>query len=102
MNRKGNYLNIIGLSQRAGKNISGIDLIVEQIQRKHVSLLLIAQDCSQATKKKLIDKCRSYDVPFFEVEDRYTLGKAIGKEERVAVAIIDKGFASKIQSLLEK
>lgn len=97
-----NYLNLIGISMRAGKCISGIDSIIEKIQNRNVFLVLIANDCSTGTKKKLTDKCQSYQVPFYEVTDRYTLGNAIGKEERVAIAISDKGFATKIQSLVEK
>lgn len=102
MRKQRNYLNLLGLAQRAGKCISGIDLIVTNIQKQSAFLVLIAQDASPLTKKKLMDKCHSYDVPYVEIDDRFTLGTAIGKEERVAIAIIDQGFAKKLQSLVEK
>ncbi|HLR41838.1 MAG TPA: YlxQ family RNA-binding protein [Pseudogracilibacillus sp.] len=94
------YLNLLGLVYRARKCSTGEELIIKDIQQNKVSLLLIANDISEATKKKLQDKCNTYEVPYMEVDDRYTLGRAIGKQERVAIAILDKGFAKKLQSLL--
>lgn len=97
---KNNYLNMIGLAHRARKCSTGEDTITKDIQASRAKLVLIANDIGPQTRKKLMDKCRSYDVPFIEVDDRATLGHAIGKHERVAVAILDAGFAKKIKSLL--
>jgi ribosomal protein L7Ae-like RNA K-turn-binding protein len=99
---KSNYLNIIGLAYRAQKCTTGEALIIKDIRLGKVKLLLIAHDISETTKKKLTDKCNSFHVPFLEVDDRYTLAQAIGKSERVAIAILDAGFAKKITSLLSK
>lgn len=94
------YLNLLGLIYRARKCSTGEELIIKDIQHHKVSLLLIAEDTSESTKKRLQDKCNTYEVPYMEVDDRYTLGQAIGKQERVAIAILDKGFAKKLQTLL--
>lgn len=98
---KHNYLNIVGLAYRARKCVTGEETVVQHIRDKKVKLLLIANDISEQTKKKLTDKCNTFQVPYIEVDDRETLGKAIGKKERVAVAILDEGFAKKLQSLLQ-
>lgn len=98
MNR--NYLNIVGLAYRARKCVTGEDTIVQHIRNKNVKLVLIANDISEQTKKKYTDKCKTFHVPYIEVDDRVTLGNAIGKSERVAIAILDEGFATKLQSLL--
>lgn len=94
------YLNMLGLAYRARKLSMGEDVILKDIQAKRAKLVLIANDIGTRTKKKLIDKCNSYDVPFNIVDDRMTLGNAVGKPARVAVAILDEGFAKKLQSLL--
>lgn len=94
------YLNIVGLAYRARKVSTGEELITRDIQRNRAKLILIASDISDRTKKQLTNKCKSYDVPYIEVDDRATLAHAIGKSERVAVAILDNGFANKIKSLL--
>lgn len=97
---KNNYLNMIGLAYRARKCSLGEDAIVKDIQQKRAKLVLLANDIGSRTQKKITDKCKTYEVPFAIVDDRETLSKAIGKSQRVAVAILDAGFAAKIKSLL--
>lgn len=91
---------MLGLAYRARKLTTGEDTIIKDIQAKRAKLVLIANDISEQTEKKITDKCRTYNVPYFKVADRDTLAHAIGKSSRVAVAIIDQGFARKIQSML--
>lgn len=98
---KSNYLNMVGLAYRARKISTGEDSIVKDIQSNRAKLVLIANDVGIQTNKKLTDKCKYYDIPYFEVDDRSTLGHAMGKQDRVAVAILNDGFAKKIKSLLE-
>jgi|SRR5690625_4977522 len=94
------YLNIVGLAYRARKCSTGEETIIKDIQKNRAKLILIADDISIATRKKLTDKCDSFQVPYIEVDNRKKLGNAIGKSERVALAILDEGFARKLQSLL--
>ncbi|MFD1360374.1 L7Ae/L30e/S12e/Gadd45 family ribosomal protein [Lentibacillus salinarum] len=97
---KANYLNIIGLAYRAGKCSLGEDIIVRDIQQKRAELVLLASDIGPRTKKKITNKCHTYEIPYEIVDDRETLSNAIGKSQRVAVAILDAGFAAKIRTLL--
>lgn len=97
---KNNYLNMIGLAHRAGKCSLGEETIVKDIQRKRAKLVLLANDIGPQTRKKLTDKCKTFEIPYVIVDDRITLSHAIGKSQRVAVAILDEGFANKIKSLL--
>src|SRR5699024_4536558 len=94
------YLNIVGLAYRAGKCSLGEDIILKEIQNKRAKLILLANDTGAQTKKKLTDKCTTYAIPIRIVDDRETLSDAIGKTQRVAIAILDAGFAAKIKSLL--
>src|SRR5690625_3272523 len=97
---KNNYLNMIGLAFRAGKCSIGEEVIVRDIQQKRTKLLLLANDIGRQTRKKLTDKCKTYNIPYVIVDDRQTLAKAIGKSQIVAIAILNNGFAQKIQSIL--
>ena len=98
---KNNYLNLVGLAYRARKCSLGEETIVKDIQRKRAKLVLIASDIGPQTKKKITDKCKSYDVPYRMIENREVLGHAIGKDARVVVAILDGGFAKKLLTLLD-
>ena len=45
--------NLLGLMQRAGKLITGEDLIIKNLKNKKIKLLVIAEDCGVNTKKKI-------------------------------------------------
>ncbi|MCP3031234.1 YlxQ family RNA-binding protein [Halobacillus sp. A1] len=96
------YLNILGLAHRAGKLTLGEEHIVKDIQKERAKLVLIADDIGKQTKKKLTDKCSFYHIPCYMVDDRETLSHAIGQSGRVAIAVLDQGFAKKLQSLLDE
>ncbi|WP_416151823.1 YlxQ family RNA-binding protein [Salipaludibacillus sp. HK11] len=93
--------SLLGLMQRARQLITGEELVVKAIQSKKAHLVIIASDASENTMKKMTDKCSYYNIPYVVLEDRFVIGQAIGKAERVTVAILDKGFANKFNSLIE-
>ena len=95
------WMSLLGLANRARKTISGEELVVKEIQRGKAKLVILSEDASSNTAKKITDKCNFYKVPLRYVNNRQILGQAIGKEERVVVAILDNGFAVKLKSLLE-
>ena len=47
------------------------------------------------TKKKYIDKCTYYHIDYCVMGQSEELSQAIGKNNRVALGILDKGFANK-------
>jgi ribosomal protein L7Ae-like RNA K-turn-binding protein len=95
------WLSIVGLATRARKTITGEELVIKEVRAGKAKLVLVANDASANTMKKLHDKCTYYNVPIRTVEDRYELGRAIGKDARVSVAIIDEGFAKKLLTMLD-
>ncbi|MBS4217710.1 YlxQ family RNA-binding protein [Bacillus sp. FJAT-49711] len=96
------WMSLLGLANRARKIISGEELVVKEIKNGRAKLVLISKDASSNTSKKIQDKCTYYDVPFRFVESREKLGHAIGKDERVVVAILEDGFAKKLTSMLDE
>jgi ribosomal protein L7Ae-like RNA K-turn-binding protein len=99
--KENQWMSLLGLANRARKIISGEELSVKEIRNGKAKLILLSADASANTTKKITDKCKSYEVPYKLVEDRHLLGRAIGKEARVVVAVLDDGFAKKLVSLLD-
>jgi len=95
------WTSLLGLANRARKITSGEELVVKEIRSERARLVLLSEDASQNTAKKIQDKCISYNVPLRKVENRYVLGQAIGKEARVVVAVTDAGFAEKLLTMLD-
>lgn len=94
-------MSLLGIANRARKLISGEELVVKEIRSGKAKLVLLAEDASKNTEKKISDKCAYYQIPLKRVENRSLLGQAIGKESRVVVAVLDEGFAQKLQTLLD-
>jgi len=93
-------LSQLGMAMRAGKLISGDEIVLKAIRQRKCKLVIIAADASSNTKKKFADKCRTYGIQLAEAFDREQLGKAIGKPDRVVLAITDTQFAAMIASHL--
>lgn len=95
------WMSLLGLANRARKITSGEELTIKEIRNGKAKLILLSADASVNTTKKVTDKCKSYQIPYRIVENRDTLGQAIGKDARVVVAVLDNGFAKKLKSLLD-
>ncbi len=94
--------NLLGLMQRAGKLITGEDLITKNLKNNKIKLLVIAEDCGINTKKKLTDKANFYNVKCIEFSTIDNISIAIGRDNRVAVGITDDGFIKKIQTIIRR
>jgi len=91
MDRK--FFQRLGLCYRAGKLVHGEEAVLTAMRKGKVQLVFIAADASENTKKRLMDKCAFYQIPYHVTADRASLGAALGKESRVVIGVTDRGFA---------
>lgn len=91
-----NVYNMLGLASRARKIVTG-ETLFTKIRAQEVHLVIIASDASENSQKKICDKCTFYDIDYIIEGGIDDLSKAIGKSNRVAVGIMDIGFAKKIK-----
>lgn len=92
--------NLLGLAQRAGKIISGEELVVKAIQDQKVKLVFLAHDAATNLTKKIHDKSDYYQVEVITVFSTLELSIAVGKSRKV-LAVTDAGFTKKMRSLME-
>ena len=95
------WKSFLGLANRARKIISGEELVLKEVRSGKAKLVLLSEDASVNTTKRMTDKTTYYNVPMRKVENRQQLGHAIGRDERVVVAVLDVGFAKKLRSMLD-
>ncbi len=88
--------SLLSLCQKAGKLVAGEDVCLRAIQSGDAKLILISTDASENTKKKFTDKSKYYNIKALSIVTRQEMSQAIGKENRVTVAICDENFASQI------
>ncbi len=60
-------ISLAQLAWKAGKVVSG-DRLIPAIQNAKVYLVIISSACGNNRKKKLMDKCKYYDIPCWEID----------------------------------
>lgn len=94
-----NAIGVLGLAARARKIATG-ETVMKQLRSGKVKLVILANDMGENGKKKLLDKCSFYNVPYVYMEYN-EMNQAIGNRNRKSVAILDEGFAQKLQTCLK-
>ena len=89
-------LSLLGLAARAGAVQSGGFLTEKAVQQGSAVFVIIAEDASANTRKKIQDKRTYYHVPFAICETQDILGHKIGKESRSCVAVTDVNFGRQL------
>ena len=94
---------MLGLAMRAGKVVAGTEMVCQCLSKiGRVKLVLISDEASESTRKKLMVKCEFYGVKAVTVSiDTAELGRLIGKTYGPAcVGITDEGFAKELTKRL--
>lgn len=93
--------NLLSMAQRANKVVSG-ELAVEKfVQSGRAKLLLVANDVSDATRKKYTNMANFYQVNLINILSKQMLGECIGKNYRAAIALDDDGFIKALLKLID-
>lgn len=92
-------LGLLGISTKAGKVMSGTDMVLDGIKRRKVKLVIVAEDAAERTLRNMKFACDKYvDVVVFGKIDE--ISKAIGKQNRAVIAITDKNLAEAILKVI--
>ena len=86
--------NAIGLCMKAGKAQSGAFQTENAIRSGKAKLVLLEASASEATKEHYEKMCAAHGVPFYVTE---TVGRAIGKDSRIVMAVTDPAFQQMIE-----
>ncbi len=85
---------LIGIARRARKVVMG-ESVITAIQNKNAKVVLISEEASANTKKKISDKCQYYNITFCFVDD-ILLNQSLGEFNKKVIAITDEGMSKKI------
>ena len=99
--RQNRVLSMLGLAARGRNVVSGELQTLNAVKDGSAMLVIVAEDASENTRKLFSDKCSFYEVPLRMYGSREALGRAIGKEMRSSLAVIDAGLAQSVMGYLE-
>ena len=89
--------NAMGLCQKAGKCVSGATAVEQALKHGQARLVILEETASEQTVAGYRAMCETRRVPFLQVE---TVGGAIGKPNRIVMAVTDKDFKKMIENAL--
>lgn len=88
---------LLGLARRARQVVDGQDKVFAAIANGTAKLVILSEDAGENGRKKVIDKTTFYRVPVRIFGSKAALGAAIGRREVAAVAVLEDGFARKLE-----
>ena len=96
MDSKQKVLNMIGLATRAGNVKSGEFSTEKSVKSGRARLVIVAEDASENTRKMFENMCRYHHVSVSFFGSKEELGRAMGKEMRASLAVVEEGLAKAI------
>lgn len=100
MNEK--FFGMLGLAMRAGAAAVGEGKATAALRSGKAGVLLLAADASENTRKKFYDLCNYRKIPIVEIEDRWLLGKTVGRTFAVTIAVTNENFSRRLLELAQK
>ncbi len=90
----------LGLCGRAGQVTLGQDACVGAVRAETAALVLLDESCGPTTRKRFLDSCATHRVPLYGVPPG-TISRALGRNDRMTVAVKKGSMAKKLFQLLE-
>ena len=87
-------VQILSIIMKAGGIAAGEFQCEEALDKSDAYFVIIAEDASDNTKKKFIDKCIYRGIPYKILGTKEKLGNQIGKAERSVIAIKNADFGA--------
>jgi ribosomal protein L7Ae-like RNA K-turn-binding protein len=98
-NRK--FASLLSLSAKAGFLRTGEEVAERLLKGGEAELVIVAQDASDNTKKKFVNKCFFYEKPVRVFGERDEMSRCVGKRNRAVYVITDSGFAVRLLDLID-
>ena len=95
-------LGLLGIAAKAGKLASGEFSAEAALKARKGKLTIVAEDASEAMKKKFRDHCEHVRCPILVFGSKREIAHAIGKEERSCIVVLDQGLATAIGRSAER
>lgn len=95
-------LALLGLAAKGRNLVSGEFFTEKAVKNGKAALVIVSREASDNTKKMFTNMCTFYKTPMYLYGTKEALGRAVGKEMRASVAVINQGMAENIIKHLEE
>ena len=95
-------LSVDHSGKATGNLLTGVNTCSFAMAKGKVKLMILAEDISENSRKKIMKEIRKYGVNHIEYGNSEELSHAVGASGRNVFAICDKGFAEAITKEIER
>jgi len=92
-------LRMLGLATRAGKTAYGAVACEKAVTRGKAVLMIVATDAAHDTVNRAESMCHKAGIPCLRTGTGVTIGQYTGGGIHMTAAVLDRGFAQRIQEL---
>lgn len=98
---KNKVLSLMGFAKKSGNLVSGVNTCSFNIAKGKVKLVILAEDISENSEKKIMKDVRKYGVDHIKYGAAEELSHATGAEGRTVFAVLDGNFADALRREIE-
>jgi len=91
----------LGFAAKSRKLQTGYNTNLLLIEKRRVKLLIVAEDASQNTKKKMTQKCKVKEIDYRIFGTKEDLSQITGRRESSTFAITDDNFSKVIKDEID-
>ena len=93
---KNKVLSLMGFAKKSGNLVSGVNTCTFAIGRGRAKLVILTEDISAGSEKKIMKEIRKKGVPYIRYGTIDELSQITGESGRSVFAVLDEGFAKSI------
>ncbi|MGI6765715.1 MAG: L7Ae/L30e/S12e/Gadd45 family ribosomal protein [Lentihominibacter sp.] len=93
---KSKVLKYMGFARKSGNLVSGVNTCTLNMSRGKVELVILAEDISEGSEKKIMKEIRKNNVKFVKYGKSEVMSQATGATGRQVFAVLDRNFADVI------
>ena len=94
-------LSYMGFAAKARKLVTGYNTCVYMMEKKKIRLLILAEDLSENSRKKMVSAAEKHRVPCKIYGSREQLSRITGNADKGIFGITDDNFAKVISDGIE-
>ena len=94
---KKKVINYLGFAKKSGNVMAGVNTCTFGMNKGKVKLMILAEDISENSEKKIMKEIRKHGVEFIKYGNSEELSHAIGSQGRSVFAICDDKCAEVIK-----
>ncbi|MGN0704762.1 MAG: L7Ae/L30e/S12e/Gadd45 family ribosomal protein [Lentihominibacter sp.] len=99
---KKKLISYLGFARKSGNLISGVNTCTFGMNKGKVRLVILAEDISENSEKKILKEIRKHNVKYVKYGDSEELSHATGCSGRSVFAVCDDNFAKVILNEIDR